>query len=107
MHRRVSRGGGGGLEIETQKKVIRAHFKLFHLHYATFFVENIIFSAFHKDLYINRHPWMTEALRTQIRLKNSKYKEYVKSNNVDIVESYKDSKRILHSSLRNAEISVL
>ena len=54
--------------------------------------------------YINRHPWMTEALRTQIRLKNSKYTEYVKSNNVDIVESYKDSKRILHSSLRNAEI---
>ena len=49
MHRRVSRGGG--LEIETQKKVIRAHFKLFHLHYATFFVENIIFSTFHKDLY--------------------------------------------------------
>ena len=47
---------------------------------------------------------MTEALRTQIRLKNSKYKEYVKSNNVDIVESYKDSKRIVHSSLRNAEI---
>ena len=54
--------------------------------------------------YINRHPWMTEALRTQIRLENSKYKEFVKSNNVDIVESYKDSKRILHSSLRNAEI---
>ena len=54
--------------------------------------------------YINRHPWMTEALRTQIRLENSKYKEYVKPNNVDIVESYKDSKRILHSSLRNAEI---
>ena len=54
--------------------------------------------------YINRHPWMTEALRTQIRLKNFKYKEYVKSNNVNIVESYKDSKRILHSSLRNAEI---
>ena len=54
--------------------------------------------------YINRHPWMTEALRTQIRLKNNKYKEFIKSNNVDIVESYKDSKRILHSSLRNAEI---
>ena len=47
---------------------------------------------------------MTKALRTQIRLKNSMYKEYVKSNNADIVESYKDSKRILHSSLRNAEI---
>ena len=54
--------------------------------------------------YRNRHPWMTEALRTQIKLKNSMYKEYVKSNNADIVESYKDSKRILHSSLRNAEI---
>ena len=54
--------------------------------------------------YINRHPWMTEALRTQIKLKNAMYKEYVKSNNADIVESYKDSKRILHSSLRNAEI---
>ena len=54
--------------------------------------------------YINRHPWITEALRTQIRLKNSKYMEYVKSNNIDVVESYKDSKRILHSSLRNAEI---
>ena len=54
--------------------------------------------------YINRHPWMTEALRTQIRLKNSKYKEYVKSNNVDIVEFYKDSKRMLHYSLRYAEI---
>ena len=47
---------------------------------------------------------MTEALRTQIRLNNSKYKEYVKSNNVEIVESYKDSMRILHSSLTNAEI---
>ena len=47
--------------------------------------------------YRNRHPWMTEALRTQIKLKNSMYKEYVKSNNADIVESHKDSKRILHS----------
>ena len=47
---------------------------------------------------------MTEALRTQIRLKNSNYKEYVKINNINKVESYKDSKRILHSSLRNAEI---
>ena len=47
---------------------------------------------------------MTEALRTQIRLKNSKYMEYVQSNNIDIVETYQDSKIILHSSLRNAEI---
>ena len=54
--------------------------------------------------YLNRHPWMTEALRTQIRLKNSKHREYVKSNNAELLESYKVTKRILHSSLRNAEI---
>ena len=34
------------LEIEKQKKkVIRANFKLFHLYFATFLVDNIIFSA--------------------------------------------------------------
>ena len=37
------------LEIEKQKKkkkkVIRANFKLFHLYFATFLVENVIFSA--------------------------------------------------------------
>ena len=45
-------GGGKGLppppppEIEKQKKkVIRANFKLFHLYFATFLVENVIFSA--------------------------------------------------------------
>ena len=37
--------GGGGLEIEKQKNVIRANFKLFHLYFATFLVGNIIFSA--------------------------------------------------------------
>ena len=38
-----------GLEIEKQKKkkkkVIRANIKLFHLYFATFLVENVIFSA--------------------------------------------------------------
>ena len=34
------------LEIEKQKKkVIRANIKLFHLYFATFLVENVIFSA--------------------------------------------------------------
>ena len=36
-------GGGQGacpLEIEKQKKVIRANFKLFHLHFSTFLVGN-------------------------------------------------------------------
>ena len=51
VFRRVSRGGRRGLgpppplEIEKQKKVIRANFKLFHLYFATFLVKNIIFSA--------------------------------------------------------------
>ena len=47
---------------------------------------------------------MTEALRTQIRLKNSKHRKYVKSNNAELLESYKVTKKNLHSSLRNAEI---
>ena len=47
---------------------------------------------------------MSEALRTQIRLKNFKHRGYVKSNNAKLLESYKVTKGILHSSLRNAEI---
>ena len=43
-------GGGGprGLPppLEIKKKVIRANFKLFHLYFATFLVENIIFYLF-------------------------------------------------------------
>ena len=48
--------GGGGLEIEKQKKkkkkkkVIRANIKLFHLYFATFLVENIIFSQLVSEL---------------------------------------------------------
>ena len=43
-------GGGAGppppLEIEKKKKkVIRTNIKLFHLYFATFLVENVIFSA--------------------------------------------------------------
>ena len=44
-------GGAQGpppLEIEKQKKkkkVIRTNIKLFHLYFATFLVENVIFSA--------------------------------------------------------------
>ena len=46
-------GGGGprGLEMEKpkkkkkKKKVIRANLKLFHLYFATFLVENVIFSV--------------------------------------------------------------
>ena len=65
--------------------------------------QGVIDVHFNNNFKLHTFTRMTEALRTQIRLKNSKYMEYVKSNNIDIVESYKDSKRILHSSLRNAE----
>ena len=46
----TSRGGGGWapppLEIEKQKKKVNgANIKLFHLYFATFLVENVIFSA--------------------------------------------------------------
>ena len=54
MQARVQGGGPKGpgprpLEIEKQKKKkkkdIRANIKLFHLYFATFLVENILFSA--------------------------------------------------------------
>ena len=57
LHKTVTSGacpGGGGqgacpppLEIEKQKKkVIRANIKLFHLYFATFLVENVIYLAY-------------------------------------------------------------
>ena len=54
--------------------------------------------------YSNRHPWMIEALRTQIMQKNSMHKDYLKSNNNEVLKSCRDTKRISHSLLRNAEI---
>ena len=54
LPRRVSRGGAQGAWAppprnwkakKKKKKVIRANFKLFHLYFATFSVENVIFSA--------------------------------------------------------------
>ena len=54
--------------------------------------------------YSNRYRWMTEALRTQIKQEHSMHKDYLKSNNNEVLKSYRDTKRILHSSLRDAEI---
>ena len=47
MRRMVVQARVPPLEIEKQKKkkVIRANIKLFHLYFATFLVENVIFSA--------------------------------------------------------------
>ena len=66
----MSGGGAQGawapppLEIEKQKKkkkkkkkVIRANIKLFHLYFATFLVENIIFSA---SFWAGPPPWKIE-----------------------------------------------
>ena len=57
--------------------------------------------------YSNRHPWMTEAVRAQIKLNNSIHKDYLYSNNIELLKSYRDTKRMLHSSLRKAEIKYL
>ena len=49
---------------------------------------------------------MSAALRTQIKLKNAKHKEALKSNNQSVKDEYKNIKRELHSSeLRNSEMS--
>ena len=64
----MSRGGGARgntpIEIEKQKKnnkkkkVIRANIKLIHLYFATFLVENVIFSA---SFWAGPHPpWKIE-----------------------------------------------
>ena len=55
--------------------------------------------------YKNRYPWLSAALRTQIKLKNAKHKEALKSNDQTVKDEYKNIKRELHSSLRNSEIS--
>ena len=55
--------------------------------------------------YKNRYPWLSAALRTQIKLKNAKHKEALKSNDHTVKDEYKNIKRELHSSLRKSEIS--
>ena len=54
--------------------------------------------------YKNRHPWMTEELRTQIKHKNALYAETLKKRDKDIQEKYKKLKNELTSSLKNKEI---
>ena len=54
--------------------------------------------------YKNRHPWMTEELRTQIKHKNALYAETLKKRDKDIQEKYKKLKNELTSSLKNNSI---
>ena len=67
------------------------------------FTSNFKFHTFAMT-YKNRYPWLSAALRTQIKLKNAKHKEALKSNNQSVKDDYKYIKRELHSSLRNSEI---
>ena len=55
--------------------------------------------------YKNRHPWMTEVLRNKIKFKNQLHSIVISSHDDHIVQEYKEAKKILHSSLRNAFIS--
>ena len=68
------------------------------------FTSNFKFHTFAMT-YKNRYPWLSAALRTQIKLQNAKHKEALKSNNQSVKDDYKNIKRELHSSLRNSEIS--
>ena len=56
--------------------------------------------------YKNRHPWMTKALRTQIKIKNAMHTTCFSSLTKDITKfaDYNKVKNLLKSSLRNAEI---
>ena len=54
--------------------------------------------------YKNRHPWMTEALRTQIKNKNTMYAKVLQTKNKELQDEYKKLKNSLQSSLKNTEI---
>ena len=56
--------------------------------------------------YRNRHPWMTKALRTQIKIKNAMHTTCFASSTKDITKfaDYNKVKNLLKASLRNTEI---
>ena len=46
--------------------------------------------------YKNRHPWMTEALRTDIKNKNKMHSNALKNNDQKLFEDYKIIKNRLN-----------
>ena len=54
--------------------------------------------------YKNRHPWMTDALRAQIKFTNVMHSRAITLNHKTTFENYNRAKNMLKSSLRNAEI---
>ena len=55
--------------------------------------------------YNNRHPWMTAALRAQIKQKNKLHSLAISSRDDKIMDDYKETKKNLQSALRNSEIT--
>ena len=54
--------------------------------------------------YRNRHPWMTDVLRTRIKEKNTLHSMSTVTNNRHTFHDYNIKKNLLKSALRNAEI---
>ena len=54
--------------------------------------------------YKNRHPWMTGALRAQIKQKNKLHSLAISSRDDKIKDDYKETKENLQSALKNSEI---
>ena len=55
--------------------------------------------------YKNQHPWMTGALRAQIKQKNKLHSLAISSRDDKIMDDYKETKKTLQSALRNSEIT--
>ena len=58
--------------------------------------------------YKNRYPWITEALRKKIKNKNQLHRiaiYCVLSHDDNVMNEYKEAKKILHSTLRNSAIA--
>ena len=55
--------------------------------------------------YTKRHPWMTGALRAQIKQKNKLHYLAISSRDDKIMDDYKETKKSLQSALRNSEIT--
>ena len=55
--------------------------------------------------YQNRHPWMTGALKAQIKQKNKLHSLAISSRHDKIMDDYKETKKKLQSALRNSEIA--
>ena len=55
--------------------------------------------------YKNRYPWITEALRKKMKNKNQLYRVAISSHDDNVMNEYKEAKKILHSTLRNSAIA--